>query len=66
MSDQVWDVLEFVERFRNGEYDGQLGETLDSLSPGQIEDLHSLLMQGECGLLTRPIDPRRLGLRSAA
>jgi len=47
MSDRVWDVLEFVERFRNGEYDGQLGETLDSLSP-QIEDLHSLLMQGEC------------------
>jgi hypothetical protein len=48
MSDQAWDVLEFVERFRNGEYDGQWGETLDSLSPEQIEDLHRLLMQGEC------------------
>ena len=48
MSDQEWDVLEFVERFKNGEFDGQLGETLDSLSPDQIEDLHSLLlMQGE-------------------
>ena len=48
MSDQEWDALEFVERFKNGEFDGQWGETLDSLSPDQIEDLHSLLlMQGE-------------------
>jgi hypothetical protein len=45
---EEWDVLEFVERFKNGEFDGQLGETLDSLSANQIEDLHSLLlMQGE-------------------
>jgi hypothetical protein len=45
---QEWAVLEFVDRFRNGEFDGQLGETLDSLSPEQIEDLNSLLlMQGE-------------------
>ena len=48
MSDQEWDLLEFVERFRNGEYDGKVGETLDSLSSEQIEDLHSLLMQSEC------------------
>ena len=48
MSDQQWDVLEFVERFRNGEFDGRLGEVLDSLSPEQIEDLQSVvLMHGE-------------------
>jgi hypothetical protein len=48
MSDQEWDVLEFVERFRNGEFDGQLGEIIESLSPQQIEDLHGyLLMEGE-------------------
>ena len=48
MSDQEWDVLEFVERFRNGEFDARLAETLDSLAPEQIEDLQSfLLMQGE-------------------
>ena len=48
MSDQQWDVLEFVERFRNGEFDGRLGEVLDSLSPEQIDDLQSVvLMQGE-------------------
>jgi hypothetical protein len=27
---EEWDVLEFVERFKNGEFDGRLGETLDS------------------------------------
>jgi hypothetical protein len=48
MSDQKWNVLEFVERFRNGEFDARLAETLDSLSPEQIEDLESfLLVQGE-------------------
>ena len=48
MSDREWDLLEFVERFKNGEFDGQLGEALDSLSPEQMEDLNSfLLMQGE-------------------
>jgi uncharacterized protein (DUF433 family) len=46
--DQEWDVLEFVERFRNGEFDARLAETLESLSREQIEDLESfLLMQGE-------------------
>ena len=30
MSDQEWDVLEFVQRFRNGEFDCQLGETISS------------------------------------
>jgi len=48
MSDRDWDVLEFVQRFRNGEFDARLAETLDSLSPEQIEDLESfLLLQGE-------------------
>jgi len=48
MSVQEWDALEFVQRFKNGEFDGQWSETFDSLSPDQIEDLHSLLlMQGE-------------------
>jgi len=37
MSDQGWDVLEFVERFRNCEFDTRMTETLDSLSPEQIE-----------------------------
>jgi hypothetical protein len=39
MSDREWDLLEFVERFKNGEFDGQLGEALGSLSPEQMEDL---------------------------
>jgi len=48
MSDQKWDVVEFVERFRNGEFDARLAETIESLSPEQIEDLQSfLLMTGE-------------------
>ena len=62
MSDQEWDVLEFVEHFKNGEFDGQLGETLDSLSPDQIEDLHSLLlMQGESRNGSCTNDLRRSG-----
>ena len=44
---QEWDVLEFVERFRDGEFDGQLGETLNSLSPDQIEDLQLFLGEDE-------------------
>jgi hypothetical protein len=48
VSDQEWDVQEFVERFRNGEFDGRLGEVLNSLSPEQIEDLQNVaLIQGE-------------------
>ena len=48
MSDQEWDVLDFMERFKEGQFDGNLSETLDSLSPDQIDDLHILLlMQGE-------------------
>jgi len=48
MSDREWDVLEFMERFKEGKFDGHLSETLDSLSPDQIEDLHGLLLlQGE-------------------
>ena len=34
MSDQEWDVLEFVERFRNGEFDGQEAKSAVSLAPG--------------------------------
>jgi len=37
---QEWDVLEFVERFRHGESDSQLGEALESLTPEQMEDLN--------------------------
>ena len=48
VSDLEWDVLEFVQRFRNGEFDGQLGETISSLSAEQIEDIqHFLLREGE-------------------
>ena len=48
MSDQEWDVLEFIERFRAGEFDGHLREAMESLSLDQIEDLQSfLLVQGE-------------------
>jgi hypothetical protein len=43
MSDQQWDVLEFVLRFRNGELEDQFGETLDRLTPEQIEYLQHLL-----------------------
>jgi hypothetical protein len=39
---QEWDVQEFVERFRDGEFDGQLGETLDLLTAEQVEDLRRL------------------------
>jgi len=62
MSDQEWDVLEFVERFRNGEFDARLGETLESLSPEQIEDLESfLLIQGESRNGIVPGDLKRSG-----
>jgi hypothetical protein len=44
MPDQQWDVLEFVQRLRNGEFDDQLGETLDLLTSDQIEDLQRLLL----------------------
>ena len=62
MSDQEWDVQEFVERFRNGEFDGRLAETLGSLSPEQIEDLeHALLIQGESRNEIGPEDLKRIG-----
>jgi hypothetical protein len=62
MSDQEWDILEFVERFRNGEFDARLAETLDSLSSEQIEDLQSfLLMQGESRNGIVPEDLKRSG-----
>ena len=48
MSNQEWDVAEFVQRFRDGEFDGQLIESLNALSPEQTEELQSyLLMDGE-------------------
>ncbi len=62
MSNQEWDVLEFVERFRNGEFDGQWNEALNSLSPEQIEDLNDfLLMPGESRNGIPPEDLKRIG-----
>jgi hypothetical protein len=59
MADHEWDVGEFVARFRDGEFDGQLGETLDLLSPEQIEDLQNfLLREGES---RRTVVPKDLG-----
>ena len=45
MSDQQWDVLEFVRRLRDGELDGHLGEAFDLLSPEQLEELERLLLR---------------------
>ena len=39
MSDQAWDVLEFIERFRTGDFEGRLEEALESLTPEQRKDL---------------------------
>ena len=49
MSDQEWEVGEFVARVKAGELDdSQLGQALDLLSPEQMDDLQNyLLMQGE-------------------
>jgi hypothetical protein len=48
MSNQKWDVPEFLERFRDGEFDAHLDEILQSLSPDQLEELQSLLLvEGE-------------------
>ena len=48
MPDQKWDVVEFLERFREGEFDGYLDDILASLSPDQLEELQNLLLvQGE-------------------
>ena len=48
MSDQEWDLDGFFARFKSGEFDGHIGKTLDSLSPGQFEDLQQfLLTEGE-------------------
>jgi len=48
MSNQKWDVPEFLERFRDGEFDAHLDEILRSLSPDQLEELQSLLLvEGE-------------------
>ena len=45
MSDQQWDVLEFVQRLRDGELDGHLGEAFDLLSPEQLDELERLLLR---------------------
>jgi len=59
---QEWNVLEFVERFQDGEFDGQLGETLASLSPEQVEDLQRmLLMEGESRTRMVPADLKLSG-----
>ncbi len=48
MSDQQWNVQEFAKRFRDGEFDDELGETLDVLTSEQLEDFRRLLLrQGE-------------------
>jgi len=48
MSILKWDATEFVERFREGEFDGHLDDTLATLSPDQLEELQSLLLiEGE-------------------
>ena len=48
MADKEWNVRDFVERFKDGEFNAQLLEALDSLSPEQIEELERfLLMQGK-------------------
>jgi|KBSMisStaDraftv2_1062788.scaffolds.fasta_scaffold189003_1 hypothetical protein len=56
MADRNWDVLEFVERFRNGEFDGHLAETLDSLSPEQRGELQGQMIRGESGIEISPQD----------
>ena len=47
MSDEQWDVLEFIQRLRKGELDDQSESTVDALSPEQIEELHRLLLEVE-------------------
>ena len=48
MSDQQWDVLEFIQSFRNDAVDGhQLQDAVDALSPEQIEELRRLLLEAE-------------------
>jgi hypothetical protein len=47
MSDEQWDVREFIQRLRKGELDGQLEDTADVLKPEQIQDLHRLLHEAE-------------------
>ena len=41
---QEWDVMEFFKRFRDGEFDNELGETLDVLTSEQFEDFRRLLL----------------------
>lgn len=45
MSDQDWDVSDFYQRFQNGEFDGHLRETLESLSPRQVEELQGFVLE---------------------
>jgi hypothetical protein len=48
VSDQEWDVDGFVARCKDGEFDGRLGNAIDSLSQGQFDDLERfLLREGE-------------------
>ena len=56
MADRNWDLLEFVERFRKGEFDGHLEETFDSLSPEQRAELQGSLIRGESGIEISPQD----------
>ena len=45
MSDQAWAVLDFYRRFRDGEFDGHLIETLESLSESQLKELQALVLE---------------------
>jgi len=47
MSDEQWDVREFIQRLRKGDFEAQLEDSLDVLSPEQMQDLHRLLHEAE-------------------
>ena len=42
---QDWDALEFVRRFRDGEFDGHWLEAINQLSPEQFRDLERFLLE---------------------
>ena len=59
MWDQEWDVLEFVRRIRDGEFDDHIGEALDSLSPEQLRDLERFMLgEDRTGDRIGPEDPK--------
>jgi hypothetical protein len=46
MPDQEWDVQDFFQRFRDGEFDGRLTETLGSLSQEQLTEVERFMIEG--------------------